>query len=99
VYSQLTGTALGCIDAALSICGIVIPFADLIGDGLKKVGEIAGTATDAVGNAHVKSLAELRGEMEETLSNVAGEHSHPNPAITPTGSRLKATGSLLEMSA
>jgi hypothetical protein len=69
-YSQLAGTALGGINAALSIGGIAIPFADMIGDGLKKMGEITGTATDAVGNAHVKSLTELRGEMEETLESL-----------------------------
>jgi hypothetical protein len=69
-YSQLAGTALGGINAALSIGGIAIPFADMIGDGLKKMGEITGTATDAVGNAHVKSLTELRGEMEEVLKGL-----------------------------
>lgn len=69
-YSQLAGTALGGINAALSIGGIAIPFADMIGDGLKKMGEITGTATDAVGNAHVKCLTELRGEMEETLKGL-----------------------------
>ncbi len=69
-YSQLAGTALGGINAALSIGGIAIPLAGLIGGGLKKIGEITGTATDAVGNAHVKSLTELRGEMEETLKRL-----------------------------
>lgn len=66
-YSELAGSALGGIDAALNILGLAIPGGRIASAGLKKIGETMATAAQADENATVPSLSDHRKELEETL--------------------------------
>lgn len=74
-YSELAGSALGGIDAALNILGLAIPGGRIASAGLKKIGETMATAAQADENATVPSLSYHRKELEETLKTL------PNPLL------------------
>jgi hypothetical protein len=70
-YSHLAGTAVGGINSALGVVGASIPCGEIISGLLKKAGEVTGSAAEIDGNSQVKSLQDLRREMEETLKNLS----------------------------
>lgn len=83
-YSDLAGSALGGIDAALNLFGVAVPGGRIASSALRKLGSTLDAAAQADENASVPSLADLRRGLEETLLTLA----HPILVILDDLDRL-----------